>query len=120
MKKKFEIIFDALKKRKEKLLQDVQHVSDIKQDILIGKRNELEKESEKMSSSVQIIETTLATYTPEELVSTCGTLNTYLDKKINSYDSTITHPPSVDSSEIVLSVDTPVSIVTQINQFWKG
>ena len=117
IEEKFEILFDALKKRKEKLLQDVQHVSDIKQDILLRKRNELEKESEKMSSSVQMIETTLATYTPEELVSTCGTLKTYLDKKINSYDSTITHPPSVDSSEIVLSVDTPVSIVKQINQF---
>ena len=119
IEKKFEIIFDALKKRKEKLLQDVQHVSDIKQDILLRKRNELEKESEKMSSSVQIIETTLATYTPEELVSTCGTLKTYLDKKINSYDSTITYAPSVDSSGIVLLVDTPVSIVTQINQFGK-
>ena len=112
---KFEILFDALRKRKEKLFQDVQRVSDFKQSKLREERNKLMKESERMNSSVQMIESTLATYTSEELIPTCNTLKTYLDKMINNFDSNITQPPSVDSSKIILSINAP-AIVAQVGK----
>ena len=71
-----------------------------------------------MNLSIQKIELTLATYTPEELVSTCEILKTYINKKMSSCDLSIAQPPSAGSSEIKFSVDTNV-IMSQISQFGK-
>ena len=114
----FDKLIDTLTQRKKKLLQEVRLMSDVKQNKLEKKRKQLEKEVEKMNLSFQKIESTLATYTPEELVSTCEMLKTYLNKKMSSNDSSIVQPPSADSSEIKFSVDTKV-IMSQINQFGK-
>ena len=114
----FDKLIDTLTQRKKKLLQDVQLISNVKQNKLERKRKQLKKEVEKMNLSIQKIESTLATYTPEELVSTCEILKTYVNKKMSSSDPSIAQPPSTDSSEIKFSVDMKV-IVSQINQFGK-
>ena len=112
----FEALYTALRKRKEKLLQKLHKVSSIKQTRLRMKRDEIVRAAEKLSSSVNVIESTVATYTSAELVSVCDTLKTYLDKKINHYDVNITQSPSVSSSEIEFSVD-PKVLVTEVDQF---
>ena len=114
----FDKLIDTLTQRKKKLLQDVQLMSDVKQNKLERKRKQLEKEVEKMNLSIQKIESTLATYTSEELVLTHEILKTYVNKKMSSYDSSIAQPPSTGSSEIKFSVDMKV-ILSQINQFGK-
>ena len=80
------------------------------------KRDDIVRAAEKLSSSVNVIESTVATYTSAELVSVCDTLKTYLHKKINHYDVHITQSPSVSSSEIEFSVD-PMVLVTEVDQF---
>ena len=112
----FEALYTALRKHKEKLLQKLHKVSSIKQTRLKMKRDEIVRAAEKLSSSVNVIESTVATYTSAELVSVCDTLKTYLHKKINHYDVNITQSPSVSSSEIEFSVD-PKVLVTEIDQF---
>ena len=114
----FDKLIDTLTQRKKKLLQDVQLIFDVKQNILEKKKKQLEKEVEKMNLSIQKIELTLATYTPEELVSTCEILKTYINKKMSSCDPSIAQPPSAGSSEIKFSVDSKV-IMSQISQFGK-
>ena len=112
----FEALYTALRKRKEKLLQTLHKVSSMKQTRLKMKRDEIVRAAEKLSSSVNVIESTVATYTSAELVSVCNTLKTYLHKKINHYDVNITQSPSVSSSEIEFSVD-PKVLVTEVDQF---
>ena len=112
----FEAVFTALRKRKEKLLQKLHKVSSFKQTRLKMKKKEIVRAAEKLSSSVNVIESTVSTYTSAELVSICDTLKTYLHKKINHYDVNITQSPSVSSSEIEFSVD-PKVLVTEIDQF---
>ena len=112
----FEVLYTALTKRKEKLLQKLHKVSSIKQTRLKMKRDDIVRAAEKLSSSVNVIESTVATYTSAELVSVCNTLKTYLHKKINHYDVNITQSPSVSSSEIKFSVD-PKVLVTEVDQF---
>ena len=112
----FEALYTALGKHKEKFLQKLHKVSFVKQTRLKMKRDEIVRVAEKLSSSVNIIESTVATYTSAELVSVCDTLKTYLHKKINHYDVNITQSPSVSNSEIRFSVD-PKVLVTEIDQF---
>ena len=112
----FEALYNALRKRKEKLLQKLHKVSSIKQTRLKMKRDEIVRAAEKLSSSINVIESTVATYTSAELVSVCDTLKTYLHKKINHYDVNITQSPSVNNSEIEFSVD-PKVLVTEVDQF---
>ena len=112
----FEALYTALRKRKEKLIQRLLKVSSVKQYRLKIKKDQIVRVAEKLSSSVNVIESTVATYTSAELVSVCDTLKTYLHKKINHYDVNITQSPSVSSSEIKFSVD-PKVLVTEINQF---
>ena len=113
----FEALYTALRKHKEKLLQKLHKVSSFKQTRLKMKRNEIVRAEKKLSSSVNVIESTVATYTSSELVSVCDTLKTYLhNKKINHYDVNITQSPSVSSSEIKFSVD-PKVLVAEIDQF---
>ena len=112
----FEALYTALRKRKKKLLHKLQMVSSVKQTKLKMKRDEIVRAAEKLSSSVNVIESTLATYTSAELVSVCDTLKTYLHKKINHYDVNVTQSPSVSNSEIEFSVD-PKVLVTAIDQF---
>ena len=113
----FEALYTALRKRKEKLLQSLHKVSSFKQTRLKVKRDEIVRAADKMSSSVNVIESTVATYTSSELVSVCDTLKTYLhNKKINHYDVNITQSPSVGSSEIKFFVDRNV-LVTKVDQF---
>ena len=81
----FKELHDALKKRKEEILKDVITVSNNKHSQLQKERNETEKELQSVISSVQIIESTLATYTPEELVPANETFKSYLDKKAKGY-----------------------------------
>ena len=114
----FEALYTALRKRKEKLLQKLHKVSSFKQTKLKMKRDDIVRAAEKLSSSVNVIESMVATYTSAELVSVCDTLKTYLHKKINHYDVNITQSPSVSSSEIKFSVD-PKVLVTEIDQFGK-
>ena len=112
----FKALHTALDKRKEKLLQDLQCVSSAKECRLQRKMEELEKESDKMKSSVNTIKSKLDTYTPEELLPISDTFKTYLNKKIKDYDSSITHPPSVDSSKIVISMAKD-AMMTKISEF---
>ena len=112
----FEALYTALRKRKEKLLQKLHKVSSIKQTKLKMTRDDIVRAAEKLSSSVNVIESTIATYTSAELVSVCDTLKTYLDKKINHYDVNITQSPSVSSSEIKFFVD-PKVLITEVDQF---
>ena len=112
----FEALYTALGKRKEKLLQKLHKVSSVKQTRLKMKRDDIVRAAEKLSSSVNVIESTVATYTSAELVPVCDTLKTYLHKKINHYDVNITQSPSVSSSEIKFSVD-PKVLVTEVDQF---
>ena len=112
----FEALYTALRKRKEKLLQKLHKVSSVKQTRLKMKRDEIVRAAEKLSSSVNVIESTVSTYTSSELVSVCDTLKTYLQKKINHYDVNITQSLSVSSSEIEFSVD-PKVLVTDVDQF---
>ena len=113
----FKALYTALRKCKEKLLQKLHKVSSVKQTRLKMKRDEIVRAAEKLSSSVNVIESTVATYTSSELVLVCDTLKTYLNnKKINHYDVNITQSPSVSSSEIKFSVDSKV-LLTEIDQF---
>ena len=112
----FEALYAALTKRKEKLLQKLHKVSSIKQTRLKMKRDDIVRAAEKLSSSVNVIESTVATYTSAELVSVCDTLKTYLQKKINHCDVNITQSPSVSNSEIEFSVD-PKVLITEVDQF---
>ena len=113
----FEALYTALRKRKEKLLQDLQKVSSVKQTKLKMKRDKIVRAAEKLSSSVNVIESIVATYTSAELVSVCDTLKTYLhNEKINHYDINITQAPSASSTEIKFSVD-PKVLVTDLDQF---
>ena len=113
----FEALYTALRKRKEKLLQKLHKVSSVKQTRLKMKRDEIVRAAKKLSSSVNVIESTVATYTSSELVSVCDTLKTYLhNKKINHYDVNITQSPSVSNSEIKFSVD-PKVLLTEVDQF---
>ena len=113
----FEALYTALRKRKEKLLQKLQELSSVKQTRLKMKRDEIVRAEKKLSSSVNVIESKVSTYTSSELVSVCDTLKTYLhNKKINHYDVNITQSPSVSSNEIKFSVD-PKILVTEIDQF---
>ena len=115
----FEALYTALRKRKEKLLQKLHKMSSLKQTRLKKKRDEIVRAAKKLSSSVNVIESTVATYTSSELVSVCDTLKTYLhNKKINHYDVNITQSPSVSSSEIKFLVD-PKVLVTEVDQFGK-
>ena len=112
----FEALYTALRKPKEKLLQNLHKVSSIKQTRLKMKRDDIVRAAEKLSSSVNVIVSTVATYTSAELVSVCDALKTYLHKKINHYDVNITQSPSVSNSEIEFSVD-PKVLITEIDQF---
>ena len=114
----FEALYTALRKRKEKLLQDLQKVSSFKQTRLKMKRDEIVRTAKKLSSSVNEIESTVATYTSAELVSVCDTLKTYLHKVINHYDASIAQAPSLNSSKIAFSVD-PKVLVTEVDRFGK-
>ena len=112
----FEAVYTALRKRKEKLLQDLQKVSSVKQTRLKMKRDEIVRAAEKLSSSVNEIESVVATYTSAELVSVCDTLKTYLHKNINHYDSNIAQVPSLNSSKIKI-IAGPKVLVTKVDQF---
>ena len=113
----FEALYTALRKRKEKLLLKLHKVSSLKQTRLKMKRDEIVRAEKKLSSSVNVIESKVSTYTSSELVSVCDTLKTYLhNKKINHYDVDITQSPSVSSSEIKFSVD-PKVLLTEVDQF---
>ena len=112
----FEALYTGLRKRKEKLFMIYKKVSSFKQTRLKMKRDETIRTAEKLSSSVNEIESTVATYTSAELVSVCDTLKTYLHKVINHYDASIAQAPSLNSSKIAFSVD-PKVLVTEVDQF---
>ena len=98
----FDALNTALRKRKEKLLQNLHDISSIKNTRLKMKRDEIEKAAEKLSSLVNMIESTVATYTSAELVSVCDTLKTNISRTL-----TCSNPqsPNYVSSQIELSVD---------------
>ena len=112
----FEALYTSLRKRKENLLQDLQKISSFKESRLKMKRDEIVRAAEKLSLSVNEIESTVATYTSAELVSVCDTLKTYLHKSINHYDSNIAQAPSLNSSKIKFSADPKVHM-TEVDQF---
>ena len=80
------------------------------------KRDEILKAAEKLSSSINTIESVIATYTSAELVSVCDALKTYLHKSINNYDSNVTQVPSLNSSKINFSVNQK-ALLTKLDQF---
>ena len=112
----FEALYTALRERKENVLQDLQKVSSVKLTRLKMKRDEILKAAEKLSSSINTIESVIATYTSAELVSVCDALKTYLHKSINNYDSNVTQIPSLNSSKINFSVNQK-AFLTKLDQF---
>ena len=112
----FEAVYTALRKRKEKILQDLQKISSVKQTRLKMKRDEIVRAAEKLSSSINTVESTVATYTSSELVSVCDTLKAYLHKIINHYDANIAQAPSLNTSKIIVFVDQK-ALVTKVDQF---
>ena len=112
----FEALHTSLSKRKENLLQDLQKISSFKESRLKMKRDEIVRAAKKLSSSVNEIESTVATYTSAELVSVCDTLKTYLHKVANHYDSNIAQAPSSNKSKIKFSAD-PKVLMTEVDQF---
>ena len=112
----FEALYTSLRKRKENLLQDLQKISSFKESRLKMKRDEIIRAAEKLSLSVNEIESTVATYTSAELVSVCDTLKTYLHKVVDHYDSNIAQASSSNKSKIKFSVD-PKVLLTEVDQF---
>ena len=98
----FDALNTALRKRKEKLLQNLHDISSVKNTRLKMKRDEIEKAAEKLSSLVNMIESTVATYTSAELVSVCDTLKTDISRTLSCSNP---QSPNYVSSQIKLFVD---------------
>ena len=83
----FENLYTCLRKRKEKLIQDLHNVSSFKQTKLKMKRDKIVRAEEKLSSSINEIESTIVTYTSTELVSV------FTHSKLTSVENSTTMIP---------------------------
>ena len=112
----FEDLHATLRKRKEKLLQDLHKVSSIKQTKLKMKREKIIRVEEKLSSLIKKIESTILTYTSAEIASVFDTLKTDISRKLNYYDPKITQSLSESTNTIEFSIDltTPISELGEI------
>ena len=99
----FDVLNIALRRRKEKLLQNLHDISSVKNTRVKMKRDKIERAAEKLSSSVNMIESTVATYTSSELVPVCDTLKTDISRTLSC--SNPQSPNHVSSSQLEFSVD---------------
>jgi hypothetical protein len=109
----FDVLFAALKNRKETLLKALKQSSDIEQNKIQVERSTLAIKEKQLSSSVKLVESVLANYSPEELIGSCKTLKVYLEKRLSNFRSLNL---AITERNVKLSVDNKC-LLSQINHF---